>query len=181
MQLSLIYHSMHCLLLRWFNHPQSFSEVDTHSYFRSLLIFLSLYYFLVLDLEAIIKECQQVVGEINNGPSAWQKRMANLNENWESVREAIFENVVCSFAPPSSPLPCCKCSTNEAVLRCWECGVDRFLCASCDEEVHQCQPFHDREVWSNGYFQYILPTQTVSQDSKLIHVGMSVIFLLSCT
>ena len=70
-----------------------------------------------LDLEAVIEECQKVVGEIDC-PSAWQKRMTNLDENWQSVREMIFESVICSFNPPHSSIPCCKCGSNEAVLSC---------------------------------------------------------------
>ncbi|CAB3988511.1 Hypothetical predicted protein [Paramuricea clavata] len=124
------------------------------------------------DLEAIIEECQDVVGQTENSPSAWQKRMTNLDENWQNVRETIFESAVCSFAPPSSSIPCCKCGTSEAMLRCCECGINRFLCVNCDDEVHLSLPFHNREVWFNGYFQHILPTETISEEKKIIHVGM---------
>ena len=109
--------------------------------------------------------------------------MANLERNWESAREAIFHSVVCSFAPPSSPMLCCKCNRNEAMLRCRQCGIIQYLCVACDEEVHQCQPRHDREIWFNGYFQYILPTQSVSEDRKLICIGMYIrtaFYLCAC-
>ena len=133
----------------------------------------SLYFYLnFLDLEAIIEECEKVVGQTDNCPSAWQKRMTNLDENWQSVRETIFESVVCSFDPPHSSILCCKCGTSEAMLRCCECGINRFLCVNCDDEVHQSLPFHNREIWLNGYFEHILPTETVSEEKQLTHVGM---------
>ena len=131
----------------------------------------------------IIEKCEAVIGEMDTGATAWQKRMANLEGNWESAREAIFHSVVCSFAPPSSPMLCCKCNRNEAMLRCRQCGIIQYLCVACDEEVHQCQPRHDREIWFNGYFQYILPTQSVSEDRKLICIGMYIrtsFYLCAC-
>ncbi|XP_046856344.1 uncharacterized protein LOC124449470 isoform X2 [Xenia sp. Carnegie-2017] len=33
------------------------------------------------DLEAILESCQLVIGEVDTGPSAWQKRMENREEN----------------------------------------------------------------------------------------------------
>lgn len=105
------------------------------------------------------------------GPTVWEKRIASLDENWESAREAIFHSVICSFSPPLSFITCCKCNDNEAMLRCRQCGIIQYLCVSCDNEVHQCQPLHDREVWFNGYFQHILPTQSVSGDGIIVEVG----------
>ena len=84
----------------------------------------------LIDLAVIIEKCEAVIGEMDTGATAWQKRMANLEGNWESAREAIFHSVVCSFAPPSSPMLCCKCNRNEAMLRCRKCGIIQYLCVA---------------------------------------------------
>ncbi|XP_028403925.1 uncharacterized protein LOC114526511 [Dendronephthya gigantea] len=124
------------------------------------------------DLDAIIEQCEEAVGEMNDNTTVWQKRINNLEENWENARGAIFHSVLCSFAPPTSSLHCSKIDCpNDAQLRCKQCGVFQYLCVNCDEEVHQCQPLHDREVWINGYFQYILPTESITDDGKLVPVG----------
>ena len=52
---------------------------------------------------------------------------------------------------------CYKCKTNPPFLRCMECGPYCLLCVDCDSDVHWLQPFHDREVWKDGYFQHIRP------------------------
>jgi hypothetical protein len=33
-------------------------------------------------------------------------------------------------------------------------------------------PFLNREVWFDGYFQHILPNETISEEKKMIHFGM---------
>lgn len=108
---------------------------------------------------------------MDTGPSAWQKRMENREENWESMREKIFNVTVSSFAPPLSAMKCCRCNENEAVLRCRQCGVLRYICRECDDDVHENNPLHDREVWLDGYFQYIKPTQSISSDGKICSIG----------
>ena len=108
--------------------------------------------------------------ELDTGPTTWQKRIEHLEENWENIRETIFTSTVCSFAPPSSPILCCRCTINEAVLRYRECGVLQYLCAQCDDETHSSQPLHHREVWLDGYFQHIPPTQSVSSN-RLVCIG----------
>jgi hypothetical protein len=86
------------------------------------------------------------------------------------MRETIFTSALSSLTPPSSPVLCCRCAVNEAMLRCRQCGVLQYLCAQCDDETHQSEPLHDREVWLNGYFQPISPTQSVSCN-QLISIG----------
>ena len=122
------------------------------------------------DLASVIEDCQSVVEELDTGPTKWQKRVENLEENWETIRKTIFTSVLSSLAPPSSPVLCCRCAANEAVLRCRQCGVLQYLCAQCDDDTHCSQPLHDREVWLDGYFQPISPTQSVS-SSQLVSIG----------
>ncbi|XP_046863236.1 uncharacterized protein LOC124456981 [Xenia sp. Carnegie-2017] len=134
------------------------------------------------DLEAILESCQLVIGEVDTGPSAWQKRMENREENWESMREKIFNVTVSSFAPPLSAMKCSRCNENEAVLRCRQCGVLRYICRECDDDVHENNPLHDREVWLDGYFQYIKPTQSISSDGKICSIDRScpILYPSSC-
>ena len=87
------------------------------------------------------------------------------------MREKIFNVTVSSFAPPLSAMKCCRCNENEAVLRCRQCGVLRYICRECDDDVHENNPLHDREVWLDGYFQYIKPTQSISSDGKICSIG----------
>lgn len=93
-----------------------------------------------LDLANVIEDCQSLIQELDTGPTTWQKIIENLEENWENIRETIFTSTVCYFAPPSSPILCCRCAVNEAVLRCRECGVLQYLCVQCDNETHSSQP-----------------------------------------
>ncbi|XP_046861961.1 uncharacterized protein LOC124455341 [Xenia sp. Carnegie-2017] len=76
---------------------------------------------------------------------------------------------------------CCRCNENEAVLRCRQCGVLRYICQECDD-VHKNNPLHDREVWLDGYFQYIKPTQSISSDGKICSIDRScpILYPSSC-
>ena len=122
------------------------------------------------DIASVIEDCQSVVEELDPGPTEWQKRVEHLEENWETIRETIFTSALSSLTPPSSPVLCCRCAVNEAVLRCRQCGVLQYLCAQCDDETHCSQPLHDREMWLDGYFQAISPTQSVSCN-HLVSIG----------
>ena len=69
--------------------------------------------------------------------------------------------------------------------RCW--GVDSVVSFNTYVlplmKTCTCQPLHDREILFNGCFQYILPTQSVSEDRKLICIGMYIrtaFYLCAC-
>ena len=103
---------------------------------------------------ALLKIVKSVVEELDPGPTEWQKRVEHIEENWET----IFTSASSSLTPPS-PVLCCRCAVNEAVLRCRQCGVLQYLCAQCDDDESHCsQPFNDREMWLDEYFQAISPT-----------------------
>ena len=63
---------------------------------------------------------------------------------------------------------CYKCKTNPPFLRCMECGPRCLLCVDCDSDVHWPQPFHDREVWKDVYFQHIPPHLQVDIQSMTL-------------
>ncbi|XP_046839888.1 uncharacterized protein LOC124434070 [Xenia sp. Carnegie-2017] len=52
----------------------------------------------------------------------------------------------------------------------------------CDDDVHENNPLHDREVWLDGYFQYIKPTQSISSDGKICSIDRScpILYPSSC-
>lgn len=41
------------------------------------------------------------------------------------------------------------------------------MCSNSDERIHEQKPLHDRDVWMNGFFQEISPTDAVLEDGSL--------------
>ena len=104
-----------------------------------------------------------------------------LHSNWETNRPGLFANIVCCQAPPAPNQLCSICQVLPAVLRCIECGMQQFLCTSCDDRTHEKCPTHDRQAWINGYYQYILPTQTVNAESgEIVNMGRQIIIRILC-
>ncbi len=86
--------------------------------------------------------------------------MQSVESTWESSRAAIFKAVLESQAVPSPDALCFICG-KAAVILCCQCGPRVLMCSTCDEEIHEKKPLHDRDVWMNEFFQEIPPTTTV--------------------
>ncbi len=92
--------------------------------------------------------------------------MQSVESTWESSRAAIFKAVLESQAVPSPDALCFICG-KAAVIRCHQCGPRVLMCSTCDEEIHEKKPLHDRDVWMNEFFQEIPPTTSVQDDGSL--------------
>ena len=100
-------------------------------------------------------------------PSVWTKLMQSVETVWENSRPAIFAAVLKSHATPTNKTACSSCMNDTAIVRCLQCGPSVLLCNSCDEASHKMKPLHDREIWINGFYQRITPTETVLSDGSL--------------
>ena len=117
----------------------------------------------------LIEECEKLLQEDSTNQQQkkynWEKRMTNLNSNWESSRQKICETIL-SYAAVIA-IVCSKCFTQETRIYCGECCNSKHLCLSCDEEVHQKFPLHDRDGIYHGYRKALSPSQSVGVDGKL--------------
>lgn len=108
-----------------------------------------------------------------NEKTEWTRRKEHLEENWVNSRNVLFNCLLLKECIPESGIGCCKCGINLAVIRCEACR--ELLCSDCDNEIHCRSPFHDREMWLNGFYQGISNNHTVIDDA-LVPVGMTHLF-----
>ena len=114
-----------------------------------------------------IANCESLTQEMkSSSQSMWTKRMQSVEAIWENSRSAIFAAVLKSHAVPDSEEDCLMCQENRAVVRCRHCGPTALLCNSCDETTHETKPLHDRDIWVNGFYQPVPPTETVLTDGS---------------
>ena len=106
----------------------------------------------------------------------WTRRKENLEGNWMNSRITLFNYLLLKECIPDTHIECYKCSENVAVIRCEACR--ELMCSDCDNEIHSRNPFHDRQVWLNGFYQGISNNHTVI-DGALAPVGMIHLFLSS--
>lgn len=129
------------------------------------------------SLEDTITKCKLLLSTFPKDTKQWDKRMSALNENWDSCRSDIFEVLVSEEATFENEL-CCLCFKKQnCKIRCYSCSGKRF-CGACDLIVHEHNPFHDRDVFVNGFFKAVPPTTTVNNDGDLISISMLRILLL---
>ena len=93
--------------------------------------------------------------------------MQAVEANWESNRESLFSALLKSHMVPSRDAICFFRNKKNAVIRCHQCGPRVLMCSNCDERIHEQKPLHDRDVWMNGFFQEISPTDAVLEDGSL--------------
>ena len=91
----------------------------------------------------------------HSGPpqTEWAHRKEVLEENWCAMRNEFYSTLLFAQSIPRTEISCSQCKQNAAVIQCSECR--KLLCSECDDEEHIGFPFHDREVWLNGYFEPI--------------------------
>ncbi len=98
----------------------------------------------------------------------WEQRKRIADESWSAIRSNLHTCNLLKNCIPEVGTMCSLCNTSEAMLRCISCK--KVLCRICDDKVHMEQPFHDREMWLNGFFQGIGSRETVV-DSKICTTG----------
>ena len=116
-----------------------------------------------------IANCERLTEEIKSSSdiqSIWTKRMQSAETIWENSRSAIFAAVLKSCATPNIEVVCSVCKEDSAVIRCRDCGPTALLCNNCDKTIHDAKPLHDRDIWVNGFYQPVPPTETVSTDGS---------------
>ena len=119
-------------------------------------------------MDDCIAVCEELTEEIkSSAQSTWAKRMQSVESAWEGSRATIFKALLECHAIPSSDALCFICGCKTAVIRCHQCGPRVLMCSTCDAELHEKKPLHDRDVWTNGFFQEIPPTTTVLGDGSL--------------
>ena len=99
----------------------------------------------------------------------WTRRKQNLEENWASSRYMLLNCLLLKECIPDDNIGCSKCKKNVAILCCAACR--ELLCFECDTDVHNLHPFHDREMWQNGFYEGISNNHTVI-DGALAPIGM---------
>ena len=99
----------------------------------------------------------------------WGKRVESVNTNWEASRKHLFEQMLRHFAPNIQK--CFLCNSHNAIFRCLQCVNYIGICGSYDEKIHSSNPFHDREVFFNGFYQNIKPTVSVDKEGCLVTVS----------
>ena len=147
-------------------------------------------------LEAVQEELANTgqEGEVENH-SKWQERLVHTEETWTEMRSTIMEaklcqaylpdvvcftvwlgtiytlraiySFICSLSLCIMQL-CSKCKQNDAILRCSECGPHHLLCVECDRDIHWMYPLHDREIWKDGFFQFVPPHITLDVESMTL-------------
>ena len=124
--------------------------------------------FLILDLDKLLDECSAYT----KAPTVrknWNARMEDLGKSWASKRPEILQALLemeC-LSPPSF---CVLCKKGQACVRCHQCGLNEVMCLKCDEEIHCRNPFHDRDIYHEGFFKPVAPSVSLDSDGNLMSV-----------
>lgn len=123
------------------------AQVSEHVHF----VFIVQY----LDEETLvtaINKCKTLLDSLQSTKKVvtWDDRITVLHEDWAKARGTIFSCVISAENITSEK--CSFCLVEDAQGRCHQCGISFLLCEVCDERIHSCAVFHDREIW-NGQNQ----------------------------
>eukprot|EP00794_Sanderia_malayensis_P019700 gene19700-21649_t len=117
---------------------------------------------------AFIEQLQEIEKQFpSRVETEWAQRKRVLAENWASMRNWLFCAFLLNNCTPEENVSCSKCQLKFAAIRCTECR--KLLCSTCDEEVHADAPFHDREIWKNGFFEQI-GNRMALKENKLYEI-----------
>ena len=84
--------------------------------------------------------------------------------------KAVLRNENCEDARVYS-----SCNSKSGVIRCLDCCSSSF-CSDCDMIQHEGEPFHDREVILNGFFQAVSSNLTLDKEGNITEKGNITIF-----
>jgi len=120
----------------------------------------------LLDLDRLLDECS-AYAKTQTVWKNWNARMDDLDKSWASKRPEIFQALLEmeSLSPSSSRVLCKK---GAACIRCHHCGLKEVMCLKCDEEVHSRKPFHDRDIYHDGFFKPVAPSASLDKDGNLM-------------
>ena len=155
-------------------HPRNFDMVLFGINFLSAVLIRHLLSSDCSGLQDALQRCEELLdcNYVEDVPqSAWQSRMEQVSENWDSSRKQIIEALIAREGSPGSCQLCCK---SNAVIWCCDCNM-KNLCGPCDLEVHGKMPLHDRQFFHPlGCFQPIPPTVGCNADGTSL-VPISVV------
>lgn len=107
----------------------------------------------------------------------WKERRIIANESWETNRKELFENYLKSSYAVSS-ITCQLCKTDIALIRCFDCHDNIYLCGKCDIQVHALLSLHDRQTTLNGYYESIPPNLVLNPNcTDLINIGIICLYV----
>ena len=114
-------------------------------------------------LVSAINNCKTLLDSLSNTKKVitWSERMTNLQEDWTKARSTIFDCIISTEHLPSKK--CSFCLEGDACVRCHQCGLSFTLCEVCDERIHSCSAFHDRELWNGKYFEPASPMEKLDK------------------
>ena len=120
----------------------------------------------MLDLDTLLDECS-AYAKTQTVRKNWNARMEDLDKSWASKRPEIFQALLEmeSLSPSSS---CVLCKKDTACVCCHHCGLKEVMCLKCDEEVHSGNPFHDRDIYHDGFFKPVAPSVSLDSDGNFI-------------
>ena len=130
-----------------------------HNYFLLLL----------LDLDQLLDECSSYTKKPTPLAKDWSSRMEDLGKSWAKKRPEILEALLEMESLSPSSL-CLQCKVDQACIRCYQCGLKEVICSRCDEKVHSRNPFHDRDIYHEGFFKPVAPSVSVDGDGNLITI-----------
>ena len=101
----------------------------------------------------------------------WRKRMSNVNVSWEFSRPRLMKAML--HVQAQNEKICSLCGERPALVRRNQCFGDRLqnICGSCDLGHHQLLPFHDREVFHSGYYEFVPLTTGINDDGSMITIS----------
>lgn len=109
-------------------------------------------------------------------PSGQQSRRGGLQgwriwvKSWASKRPKIMMSLIEMESLLPSSL-CVHCRKDQAHVRCRQCGLKDIMCVKCDDEVHRRNPFHDRDIYYEGFFKPVAPSVSLDSEGNLTTVG----------
>ena len=101
----------------------------------------------------------------------WAERQSALNESWAESRASICKTFLESHFAIPDDIMCRKCSQKVALVRCIECTSNKYLCSECDQTMHDCWPFHDRDAIDNEHYVPIPSTTSKGSNGEWVIVG----------
>ncbi|PFX12757.1 hypothetical protein AWC38_SpisGene23234 [Stylophora pistillata] len=68
-------------------------------------------------------------------------------------------------------VPCIHCKKDQPLVRCRQRGLKEIMCAKCDNDVYRRNPFHDREIYHEGFLKCVAPSVSLDREGNLTTVG----------
>lgn len=110
--------------------------------------------------------------EVQPAKLSWRERCSRSAEKWEVCRQGIMKAVLKNENCEDERL-CDYCNSKHGVIRCLDCCW-KVLCLKCDAVKHEGEPFHDREVMRNGFYQAVSSNVTLDEEGNITEKGNTV-------